>query len=177
MTEPALRALSRIHLADLPHATRVNGPLIAAFEREKRGADVRATHMFEGRFENIYVPAARLPELAPVQAFAMRAAEAVLQRRGLRQGFWFNEMPPGTRTTRHSHEELDELLSAVYYLQAGPDSGRLVLHEDAARIGITPRPGLLVLFPPALVHEVETNAGRDTRLSIAFNFGPAPSET
>jgi hypothetical protein len=54
------------------------------------------------------------------------------------------------------------------------DSGRLVLHDDEAVITVTPRPGLLVLFPPDLPHEVEEHRGQGTRLSVAFNFGPPP---
>ena len=86
-------------------------------------------------------------------------------------------MQPGQRTSLHSHEELDECLSAVYYVTCPDDSGRLILHDDEAKIVIDPRPGLLVLFPPDLPHEVEENRGRGTRLSVAFNFGPPNSET
>jgi hypothetical protein len=166
-----------IHFADLPQAQTVNRRLIEAFEREKDAPDVRRTHMFEGRYENTYVPLARLPELAPVSTFALRKAEQLLHRRGLRQGFWFNAMPPGSRTTLHSHEETDELLSAVYYVQCEKNSGRLLLHDGEAQIAVTPRSGLLVLFPPDLPHEVEQNASAAMRLSVAFNFGPPNSVT
>ncbi len=116
-------------------------------------------------------------ELRPVREFALRAAREILQQAKLHHGFWFNEMQPGHSTTLHSHEELDELLSAVYYINSPPDSGRLILHDDEARISVTPRPGLLVLFPPDLPHEVEENRSDRVRLSIAFNFGPSNSAT
>jgi uncharacterized RmlC-like cupin family protein len=162
---------------DLVLAGAVNRALIAGFQREKDGPEVRRTHMFGGRYENTYIARRRLPELAPLTAFVLAAAAGILRTGRLHHGFWFNEMPPGHGTSLHSHEELDELLSAVYYLQCPDHSGRLILHDQEAQITVTPRPGLLVLFPPYLPHEVEPNRSRQTRLSVAFNFGPADSAT
>lgn len=167
--------LIAIHVAELPEAGRINDALDAAFAREQAGPAARRTHHFHDRFENIYIPASRLPELAPVTQFVHRSAAEVLATTALRSGFWFNAMPPGHRTTLHSHEENDERLSAVYYVRCPPGSGRLILHEGPTEITITPRPGLLVMFPPNLPHEVEENASAATRLSVAFNFGPAHS--
>jgi len=172
-----ITALAPVFFAELDQATATNDALIAAFQREKHAPDVRRTHSFGDRFENTYIPTARLPELAPVREFALRAATGILGRDRLHHGFWFNEMHPGHRTTLHSHEEDDELLSAVYYLACPTGSGRLLLRDDEAVISVTPRPGLLVLFPPDLPHEVEQNASNRTRLSVAFNFGPARPAT
>ncbi len=177
MSDPGISSLTPVYFADLPDAGAVNRALIRAFEREKDGPEVRRTHMFAGRYENTYIVRQRLPELAPLTAFVLAAAARILHTEKLHHGFWFNEMPPGHSTTLHSHEELDELLSAVYYLECPDDSGRLILHDDEALITVKPRPGLLVLFPPDLPHEVELNRGRQTRLSIAFNFGPPDSAT
>ena len=168
-----VRTLSPVYFAELVPAAATNRALITAFEREKDGPDVRRTHGFGGRFENTYLAGKRLPELAPVRDFALHTACALLRRDRLHHGFWFNEMHPGQRTTLHAHEEDDDQLSAVHYLECPPDSGRLLLHDDQALIAVTPRPGLLVLFPPDLPHEVEPNASTRTRLSVAFNFGPA----
>lgn len=177
MTSPGISSLTPIHFAELPGAGAINRALLAAYARESDAPGVRRTHHFHGRFENTYIPAARLPELEPVSAFALRAAAAVLGRPTLRHGFWFNEMHPGHRTKLHSHEEEDELLSGVYYLACPADSGRLILHDNEAEIMVTPRAGLLVLFPPDLPHEVEENRSTRTRLSVAFNFGPPDSAT
>jgi len=175
VAEIALRGLAPVHFAELPGTQPLNRTLIRAYDREKQGDNVRRTHMFSGRFENIYIPRQRLPELSPLSEIIVAAAEQMLHQRPLRHGFWFNEMAPGHSTTLHSHEEQDELLSAVYYLACAENSGRLILHDDEALITVTPRPGLLVLFPPDLPHEVENNASQETRLSIAFNFGPQNS--
>lgn len=177
MNEVKSTDLTTVRFTKLPHADRVNPALISAFEREKQALDVRRTHHFGGRFENIYIPGQRLPELVPLREFAVKAATRVLQLSPLRYGFWFNETAPGHGTSLHTHEEDEELLSAVYYLTCPEDSGRLVLHHDGGRITVTPRPGLLVLFPPDLPHEVEKNIGQGTRLSVAFNFGPPRSAT
>lgn len=170
----ALRSrLASVRSAELPHAANINEALLAAFLREQDGTNVKRTHMFHGRFENIYIPAERLPEITPVSAFARDVAARILGRDDLRCGFWFNAMHPGHRTTRHSHEENDEQLSAVYYVACSADSGRLILHDETAQLVVTPRPGLLVVFPPDLPHEVEENHSEALRLSVAFNFGPA----
>jgi hypothetical protein len=172
-----ISALSPVFFAELDKAAATNDALTKAFQREKHAPDVRRTHSFGGRFENTYIPAARLPELAPVREFALQTATEILGRDQLHHGFWFNEMHPGQRTTLHSHEEDDELLSAVYYVTCPAGSGRLLLQDDEAVISVTPRPGLLVLFPPDLPHEVEQNASDRIRLSVAFNFGPAHPAT
>lgn len=171
MADDTPDALPAVHFAELAGAERVNRRLLAAFEREKDADHVRRTHQFRGRFENTYIDARFVPELAPVTALALRTATAILHTAALRHGFWFNEMLPGQRTTLHSHEELDEALSAVYYVSAPQRGGRLILHDDPVQIVVTPRAGLLVAFPPDLPHEVEVNESSATRLSVAFNFG------
>jgi hypothetical protein len=82
-------------------------------------------------------------------------------------------MEPGHVTLPHHHEEDDELVSGVYYVQVPTDSGDLVLGEGAASCRLAPRPGMLVFFPPTLVHEVTRNNSAGVRLSVAMNFGPA----
>ena len=175
MAEHAIDALAAVSFAELPDAQPINARLVAAFEREKNADGVRRTHRFHGRFENTYISAEKLPELSPINEFVLATARRLLGQGDLRHGFWFNEMQPGHKTTLHSHEELDERLSAVYYVTCPEHSGRLILHDDHARISIVPRPGLLVLFPPDLPHEVEENRSTQVRLSIAFNFGPSNS--
>jgi len=176
MNESPIIAITPVYFAEMPDP-KVIQAVSTAFEREKDADDIERTHMFAGRFENIYIPRQRLPELTGPIEFVLAAASRILHKNRLRLGFWFNEMRPGHHTSLHSHEEDDELLSAVCYLLCPENSGRLILHDDEARIVVTPRPGLVVLFPPDLPHEVEENASRGTRLSLAFNFGPSNSAT
>lgn len=171
-----LQSAPRIRYARLSDAEPVNAALLTAYCRLAGHPAVRHTHHFHGRFENTYIDRSDLPEVTPVIDFALQAARRYLGMAQLRYGFWFNEMQPGQRTSRHSHEELDELLSAVYYAAAPVNSGSLILHQPPIEVRVTPNPGLLVLFPPEIEHEVEPNASDQARLSVAFNFGP-PDES
>jgi uncharacterized RmlC-like cupin family protein len=89
----------------------------------------------------------------------------------LRLGFWFNEMMPGHQTTLHTHEEEDELLSAVYYIHAAANSGDLVVHQGKSRRHFSPQSGRMILFLPKVPHQVEINNSDILRLSVAINFG------
>ncbi|HBS26530.1 MAG TPA: hypothetical protein DD827_05280, partial [Gammaproteobacteria bacterium] len=73
----------------------------------------------------------------------------------------------------HRHDDDDELLSAVYYINVPNDSGRLILGAGASSSIVQPMAGMLVFFSPAMVHEVEKNQSVETCLSIGINFGKA----
>lgn len=157
----------------IPGCDRLNASLIRGFQRERAAGTTRQSHFFHGRPENLYVPRARLPEIEPLLEHAVTLAAGLTGVNDLKLGFWFNAMGPGHLTTRHAHQELDELLSCVYYLVCPENSGRLVLHGAHGRHFVDPQPGLLVCFPPDLEHEVELNRSPEERLSVAINFGPA----
>lgn len=91
---------------------------------------------------------------------------------------------PGECESAHHH--LTAKLIAVYYVSAGPKQGDILLHdprgstnwvEPLARTEekktmrafhrITPKPGMLLVFPGYLIHSVETNLSDTVRLSIA----------
>jgi len=172
LTEPANTLL---HLSFLPDAEALNPRIVAAF----RGMDPTAyrdrSHFFGGRYENIYVEREAIPELQVVLTHAERCAQEVLELgdKPLRSGLWLNDMRPGHSTTEHSHEELDELLSGVYYLEAPESSGDLVLRDRWCLTRVKPRPGMFVFFPPWLPHWVEPNRSDRARLSLGINIGPA----
>jgi hypothetical protein len=170
---PALPGVWQAH-CQLPAVD--NQAIASDLQAVKDHPDVYQTHHFHGRFENTYVPAMLMPALTPLIDWVLEQARQVLGRTELHYGFWFNEMGPGHRTSLHSHEEVDELLSAVYYIQVPQNSGRLVLWEDDTAHRIEPEEGMLLMFPPQLPHEVEENRSNATRLSVAFNFGPAVDE-
>lgn len=176
LQQPHPGLLADLRQARLPHATDLNTALMAELETVRDHRDVYQTHALHGRFENTYVPATLLPTLKPLSDWVVTQAQAVLKREELRWGFWFNEMGPGHRTSLHDHDEDDELLSGVYYLQVPPASGRLVLWQGEQDIRIQPEAGMLLLFPPHIPHEVEENRSSGTRLSVAFNFGPIPDQ-
>ena len=157
-----------------PRADSVNGPLADAFTCLRETDFERRTHFIAGRFENLYVQKTRLPGIEAVLKFARSQAGRLLEIApgSLRCGFWLNAMEPAQSTSRHSHDENNELLSGVYYVTAPRDSGDVVFHDDGSKTRICPLAGLMLLFPPDLPHSVEPNMSDDLRLSIAFNIGP-----
>jgi len=130
-------------------------------------------HLFDGRYENIYLDESHIPELATLIEAATKSAEAILQTKGLRAGYWFNYMPPGATTTLHTHDDDDELLSGVYYVYAPENSGKLIIHNKTTqdKIKITAEAGKFVFFKPNAPHEVGKNLSEEHRLSIGMNFG------
>lgn len=158
----------------VPDAPRLNRQVLAAFTALGPDEFHRRSHLIGGRYENIYLEQSRIPALGPILAHARSCAGYVLGRpaESLRCGFWFNVMGPGQSTSEHTHDELDELLSGVYYVEAPEGSGDLVLYNGPLTIRISPQPGNLVLFPPDLPHAVEPNRSGRARLSIGINFGP-----
>ena len=134
--------------------------------------EITRSHYFEGRYENVYVPTSVLPGIGPMLNTARREAAIFLQRDSLPEpGFWLNEMDPGHVTLAHRHDEDDELLSGVYYITVPEKSGDLVLEQGCATTRIRPQPGMMVLFPPDVLHHVTENLGTETRLSVGMNFG------
>ena len=135
---------------------------------------VRQSHHFDGRFENIYMEEADIPDMATVMNVLKQQASQLLDIpvESLKAGFWFNAMEAGHRTTLHHHDENDELLSAVYYIRVPENSGDLILYDDDMRVSIQPQEGKMVMFSPKLLHEVTAHRGSGLRLSVAMNVGP-----
>ena len=154
----------------------LNDKVLEGFLHHYQRDDIRKTHLFEGRYENIYLTEQHIPALGPLIAEATSHAEGILRLKNLRAGFWFNFMPPGSTTTVHTHNDDDELLSAVYYVAVTEHSGNLIIYEKsnmpaAEKIEITPEAGEFIFFKPDVPHEVTRNNSAQSRLSIGFNFG------
>lgn len=164
-----------LHYAMLTDHEQVNRDLLAGFEREVTGPRTRQSHYELGRYENTYIDREAIPEIEPLCQAALEAGRQILGRDDLKLGFWFNIMQPGQRTARHNHEEDNELLSCVYYLEVAQDCGDLLVYPAGETVNITPQAGRFVFFPPKLAHAVEENRSGQRRLSVAFNFGPAES--
>lgn len=126
-----------------------------------------------GRFENTYIPENQIPAIRTILDMGLFYATEILQipPAELRRGFWFNEMHQGHKTTLHTHEEEDELLSAVYYIQAAENAGDLIVRNGVDSVHLQPVAGRMILFRPEVPHEVETNNTDVLRLSVAINFG------
>ncbi len=150
----------------------LNPRLLAGFQQHRHNTNLRRSHFFNGRYENIYLGREHLPALAELLNLANEQARKILHWSAIRSGSWFNAMPPGAITTRHNHDDSDELLSAVYYVHVPLNSGDLILYDAEPATRITPVAGQLIFFPPGIDHEVTRNNSIEERLSIAINFGP-----
>ncbi len=162
----------RIQIRNPGFAGTFNRALKNGFQKHASDPQVRRSHLFNNRYENIYLTGDDIPELKILLAEAIEQAKNIIGAAELRAGCWFNAMPPGAITTRHSHDDDDELLSGVYYVQVPPDSGDLILHDAEPPTRITPVAGQLIFFPPDIDHEVTRNNSSEDRLSIGMNFGP-----
>lgn len=151
--------------------------IIEAFNGMNQANLPHRTHYINDRFENLYVEPDDLPGLQEIldSILSLSAQYSGNDSKELRLGFWLNAMQPGDSTSLHSHDDNDELLSGVYYLSAPADSGDLVTYHGDQQKRISPRAGLLVLFPPDIPHGVTENHSDQLRLSLAFNIGPANS--
>ncbi len=168
----ALRLSQWVELGWFEGSLAINHVVIDGFDRLKVSESTRRSHFFDGRYENIYPKRQLLPELEPILVQAVEMAKVILKRESLKMGFWFNEMPAGSKTRLHSHDDDDELLSAVYYLKVPQNSGRLHLLNGPVSTYVEPEEGMYVFFDPSIGHEVEENRSGEIRLSLAMNFGP-----
>ena len=156
--------------------TDLNAQIIKKFLANQNNTEVKKSHLFEGRYENIYITEHQIPELTTLLDEAIAQAKNILKIDNLRAGYWFNYMPPGSATLIHSHDDYDELLSGVYYVNVPENSGNLIVHHVAdenskENIEITPKAGEFIFFKPDVRHEVSRNNSNEYRLSIGINFG------
>lgn len=160
--------------AYLDHFEQINPALSEGYFRHADDEDIKRSHFFAGRYENIYISKDIIPQLGRVQKAAIEYAANILQldKSSLQCGLWFNAMQPGHTTSVHSHDDDDELLSAVYYIEVPNDSGDLILHYKHFTTRVTPAAGMFVFFPPDISHEVSRNNSEGTRLSLGINLGP-----
>ena len=164
---------SRIHIAFLADAKGINEGILTHYLLLGEQDFKRRSHSFGGRYENLYLEPARIPKLETVLAQARAYAEVLLERPSLKMGFWFNDMGPGDTTSRHNHDEYDELLSGVYYVHVPENSGNLIIHDPHSTTEVKPVSGMYVFFSPTVQHSVGINESNARRLSIGMNFGPA----
>jgi hypothetical protein len=157
----------------LAHHEALDGRIIAAYEALREDPQTQKSHLFHGRYENIYPPREHFPEIEPLLSWIEERCREVLllAQEPLGIAFWFNEMQPGNITTLHTHNDADELLSGVYYLVVPEASGEIVFHSGSEGVACMPAEGDLYLFAPSLPHEVRKNRSGSVRLSVAFNVG------
>lgn len=131
------------------------------------------THLFNGRYENIYLDVNVIPELKVIIQAATQYAVNILKtkKENINLGYWLNWMQEGDVTTAHTHDDDDEVLSCVYYIRVPEKSGDLIITDNNKQTVIKAEEGTFVFFSPQILHEVSENKSQQPRLSIAFNFG------
>ena len=151
----------------------VNAKILECFELLTDKDFKEKTHLFNGRYENIYLEENKIPGLEVIVKAAKEGAEKILKikKEKLAFGFWLNAMAAGDVTTAHTHDDDDELLSCVYYIKVPENSGDLIITKGKEKTIIKPEEGTFVFFTPDTLHEVSKNESEKSRLSIAFNFG------
>ena len=151
----------------------INEQIVKNFDSLSDDDFKEKTHMFNGRYENIYLQQEKIPGLETIIKVAKQNAAKILNvtEDQLMFGFWLNAMNAGDVTTAHTHDDDDELLSCVYYIMAPENSGDLIITVDNKKTVIPPEEGNFVFFSPDTLHEVSENKSGQSRLSIAFNFG------
>lgn len=156
-----------------PSCFEINKIILKSFESLTDGDFKEKTHLFNGRYENLYLEIDTIPALKVIVNAAIENASKILKvkRDQLKSGFWLNEMKPGDVTTAHTHDDTDEILSCVYYVKVPENSGDLILIHNNEKTVIKPEEGVFVYFSPDTLHEVTKNESSTSRLSIAFNFG------
>ena len=101
-------------------------------------------------------------------------------------GMWSIINPKNASNSRHIHS--NNFISAAYYVKANKDSGDIVFYDPRSAnsirtpkvnepnklnsnfFSITPKEGLLVLFPSYLNHSVDLNNSDEERVVISFNI-------
>jgi len=166
---------SSIHIGFLSEAEAINRQILDSYVSLHDHDMLRRSHFFGGRFENLYLDHERIPALGLVltQATTFAASLLGMPEQALKRGFWFNDMGPGQSTSKHDHDEYDELLSGVYYIHVPENSGSLIIHDRHCQTTVNPKSGMFVFFAPAVLHSVSSNQSNERRLSIGMNFGPA----
>jgi len=164
-----------LHTQNLKTHERINQQLMDGLNTYIDEESTRKSHHFFGRYENIYIDQEKIPALRNIIESAITYAAEILEcsKKDLKAGLWFNVMNPGDKTTLHRHDDDDELLSAVYYVQVAENSGTLYLNKDSFKIQVTPKQGMFVFFPATMPHEVTENLSNVCRVSLGINIGPA----
>lgn len=155
---------------------QLNPVLLEQFLENYQRDDVERTHLFNGRYENIYLNETDIPELSELRNQACEFANQILGTEHIDMGYWFNYMPSGAVTTAHRHDDDDEMLSAAYYISVPENSGDIIIQTNNEPLRVTPSEGSFIFFKPDMVHEVTENLSQENRLSIGINFGQRDPE-
>lgn len=172
---PQLYSAVPVFYGFMPDAANINRQIMESYRLLREEDLLRRSHYFGGRYENLYLARDKIPAIQQVleQAELQVASLLKMPIEQLRSGFWVNDMGPNEVTTEHNHDDLDELMSGVYYVQVPEKSGELVILDKYSHTLVVPQEGMFVFFAPDVMHSVEANCSNQRRISIGMNFGPS----
>lgn len=167
-----------LQTVELEDSNRINQLLEDGLAQHIDDNETRKSHFFMGRYENIYLSEQQVPAIREILDACISFSSEILgmPADSLKAGLWFNIMGPGDKTTLHQHDDDDELLSAVYYVNTPDNSGYLKIGKGTVLTSVTPKAGMFVFFPPNMPHEVTENLSQQPRLSVGINIGPAKTQ-
>jgi len=169
----------KIHSLVCHECKPVHAELIEQIYKQLEDPATHRSHLFNGRYENIYIRQSHLPAIEPILNTILDESAKLLHcdKSELKMGFWFNLMQKDDVTLAHSHDDDDEIISGTYYLQAPERSGILSIKlSDLNNIIVEPKDAGLNFFHPALKHQVSQHQSPIPRISIGFNIGPKITE-
>ena len=136
------------------------------------------------------------PEFAPFIEFAKNKAKEFLDVQGYdsdyvpwRPYFFANSFLEGSNHPKHVHSSCS--ISGIYYLKTPPGSSNILFYPNQPfkdffdymfmikdktnwysmqKTEYTPHPGMMLLWPAWLYHEVPPNNSTEPRTSIVFNL-------
>jgi hypothetical protein len=82
--------------------------------------------------------------------------------------FWFNVNGPGHFNDWHRH--FSKCDAAVLYVAVPLNSGDIEFRQGEVSKTITPKQGMLLVFPGTLEHRVLPNLSQEYRISLATNL-------
>ena len=164
-------AIEKLHFANftilyfkVPESSSLIQEILDEFQNAQEFHEY--SHKIGGRWENTYTPVSLVP--SSKKLFPVTGMKNV--------GFWFNHMPPGSRTGLHDHKK-NAFMSGVFYLDVPKNSGNLFFqNKTQEELEIKSESGKMLLFPPGIKHRVSENKSSGNRISLAFNLHTLPLE-
>lgn len=114
-------------------------------------------------------------------SYVEEAAYSIEELKNLKLKFkstmgWPNVRSPGLGIENHAHP--DTSFAVTYYVKTPENCGDLLCYmQDGKPLRIKPEPGLIVILPFYVLHEIEINKSNDLRISISADYFQIVDET
>jgi uncharacterized protein (TIGR02466 family) len=182
---------TRVWQAHLPHLTPHFASWVTQVMAMRAASPTPAGRSNRQGWNSTDMTVLERPEFTPLLGTIQAACKQALSEMGqshreFELQSWINLHDRGGFNFLHMHEAA--LLSGSFYLQVPPGSGDFVFRDPRpgiihgfskggmpnshSDVHLTPKTGLLVLFPAWIEHYVEPHASDEPRITVAFNANP-----